>query len=275
MGYHCRVTDIPHDQALPNLSAADARIAALANRPRRIAIGCVIALTLLGWAVLGLMAADKDIWTALCQPLGANGGVELLLVLAMWAAMGLAMMLPTAAPMILTYAEIADTAARQREPAASPLYLTAGYMAVWFGFAIVATALQFALTQAALLDSGRASVWLAGAIFLFAGVYQFSRLKHACLTQCQRPFPFFFAHWTAEPRGVFRLGLRQGLWCLGCCWATMLIMLAAGAMNVVWMALLGIVMTVEKMTTTPRFSQATGIVFVAIGLGLVATTLVK
>jgi predicted metal-binding membrane protein len=177
--------------------------------------------------------------------------------------------------MILTYAEIADTAARQREPAASPLYLTAGYMAVWFGFAIVATALQFALTQAALLDSGRASVWLAGAIFLFAGVYQFSRLKHACLTQCQRPFPFFFAHWTAEPRGVFRLGLRQGLWCLGCCWATMLIMLAAGAMNVVWMALLGIVMTVEKMTTTPRFSQATGIVFVAIGLGLVATTLVK
>lgn len=269
------MTDIPHDQALPNLTAADARIAALANRPRRIAIACVIALTLLGWAVLGLMAADKDIWTALCQPLGANGGIELLLVLGMWSAMGLAMMLPTAAPMIVTYAEIADTAARQREPAASPLYLTAGYLAVWFGFAVVATALQFALTQAALLETGRASVWLAGAIFLVAGVYQFSRFKHACLTQCQRPFPFFFANWTAEPRGVFRLGFRQGLWCLGCCWATMLIMLAAGAMNVVWMALLGAVMTVEKMTTTPRFSQATGIVFVSIGLGLVTTMLVN
>jgi predicted metal-binding membrane protein len=275
MGYLCKVTDIPHDHALPNLSAADARIAALVNRPRRIAIGCVIALTALGWTVLGVMAADKDIWAALCQPLGAEGGIELLLVLAMWAAMALAMMLPTAAPMILTYAETADTAARQREPAASPLYLTAGYIAVWLGFAVAATALQFALTQAALLDAGRASVWLAGAIFLFAGVYQFSKLKHACLAQCQRPFPFFFANWTAEPRGVFRLGLRQGLWCVGCCWATMLIMLAAGAMNVVWMAALGAAMTVEKMTTRPRFSQAMGILFVAMGLGLAVMALGK
>ena len=170
----------------------------------------MVALTALGWAALGLMAADADIWLALCQPLGAGGGCELALVFAMWAAMTLAMMLPTAAPMILTYAEIADTAARKGEPAASPLLLTAGYVAVWLGFAFAATALQFALTQFALLDAGRASPWLAGAIFLGAGLYQFSTLKHACLTLCQRPFPFFFANWTAEPRGVFRLGLAAG-----------------------------------------------------------------
>jgi predicted metal-binding membrane protein len=124
-----------------------------------------------------------------------------------------------------------------------------------------------------LLDAGRISLWLAAAIFLGAGIYQFSALKHACLTQCQRPFPFFFANWTAEPRGVFRLGLRQGLYCLGCCFAAMLIMFAAGAMNVVWMAILAILMTVEKMTTTTKFSRIVGTGFVAIGLGIAVMAL--
>ena len=260
---------------------------AISRRPRRASrlpwrgpggsrLHASLALTALGWAVLGLMAADADIWIALCQPMGAGGGLELVLVFAMWVAMTLAMMLPTAAPMILTYAEIADTAASKDEPAASPFAAHRRlYVAVWFGFAFVATALQFALTQFALLDAGRASPWLAAAIFLGAGLYQFSKLKHACLTQCQRPFPFFFTNWTAEPRGVFMLGLRQGLACLGCCWAMMLVMFAAGAMNVVWMAALGVLMTVEKMTTTARFSHAAGIAFVAIGLGIVAMGLVR
>lgn len=275
MRYQCIVTDIPHDHALPHLSTVEMRLTAAVARPRRIAIACVIALTALGWASLGLMAADADIWLALCQPMGAGGGLEFALVFAMCAAMTLAMMLPTAAPMILTYAEIADTAARQNEPAASPLLLTAGYAAVWLGFALVATLLQSALTQLALLDAGRTSPWLAGAILLGAGLYQFSSLKHACLTLCQRPFPFFFAHWTAEPRSVFRLGLRQGLSCLGCCWAMMLVMFAAGAMNVLWMAALGVLMTIEKMATTPRFSHIVGTVFVAIGLCVVAMALVQ
>jgi predicted metal-binding membrane protein len=275
MRYQWQVTDIPHELALRHLSPAEARLTAAVARPRRIAIACVIALTAAAWATLGLMAADAEIWIALCQPMGAGGGLELALVFAMWAAMTLAMMLPTAAPMILTYAEIADTAARKGEPAASPLSLTAGYAAVWIGFATVATALQFALTQYGLLDAGRASPWLASAIFLIAGLYQFSQLKHACLTQCQRPFPFLFANWTAEPRGVFLLGLRQGLSCLGCCWAMMLVMFAAGAMNVIWMAALGVLMTVEKMTTTARFSHAVGIAFVAIGLGIAVTGLVR
>ena len=95
-----------------------------------------------------------------------------------------------------------------------------------------------------------------GAIFLGAGLYQFSALKQACLTLCQRPFPFFFANWTTERSGVFRLGLRQGMLCLGCCWAMMLVMFAVGAMNVVWMAALGVLMTIEKLSTTARFSEA-------------------
>jgi predicted metal-binding membrane protein len=106
-------------------------------------------------------------------------------------------------------------------------------------------------------------------LFVGAGFYQFSSLKQACLTQCQRPFPFFFANWTTRATGVFRLGLRQGLHCLGCCWAMMLIMFTLGAMNVVWMAALGLVMTIEKMTTTPLLSRALGVTFVAAGATLI------
>ena len=183
----------------------------------------------------------------------------------MWVAMVLAMMLPTAAPMILTYAEIADTAAAKGEPVVSPLVLAAGYLAVWLGFAFEAATLQGTLARAGLLDGGDAGPWLAGAIFIGAGLYQFSALKHACLTQCQRPFPFFFANWTTERLGVLRLGLRQGATCLGCCWAMMLLMLAVGAMNVVWMAALGVVMTIEKLTSTDRFSKAVGLALLALG----------
>jgi predicted metal-binding membrane protein len=110
----------------------------------------------------------------------------------------------------------------------------------------------------------------SGAIFIAAGVYQFSALKHACLTQCQRPFPFFFAHWQTSTRGVFRLGLEQGLYCLGCCWAMMAVMFAVGVMNVVWMAALGMVMTVEKMLAGHRFSHAVGAALIVTGVVVVA-----
>jgi predicted metal-binding membrane protein len=149
--------------------------------------------------------------------------------------------------------------------------LTAGYVTVWLGFAFGATALQAALARAALLDPAMAaaSPLFSGAVFVAAGVYQFTALKHACLTRCQRPFPFFFANWSNAPRGVFRLGWRQGLYCLGCCWATMLAMFAVGVMNVIWMAALGLIMTAEKMTSTGRVSRVIGAVFIAIGAAFI------
>src|SRR5258705_10862028 len=130
------------------------------------------------------------------------------------------------------------------------------------------------LVRLAMLDAtmATASPLFSGAVFIGAGLYQFSALKHACVTQCQHPFRFFFANWTAEPRGVFGLGMRQGLYCLGCCWAMMLLMFAVGVMNVVWMAALGAVMTIEKMGTTTRFSRALGIVFILVGAAFVLTS---
>jgi predicted metal-binding membrane protein len=194
----------------------------------------------------------------------------------MWGAMILAMMLPTAGPMILTYAEIADTAARKGERVVSPVVLIAGYALVWFGFAAVPALLQVALTRAALLDPAMASTsaLFSGAVFVAAGAYQFSALKHACVTRCQQPFPFFFANWSDRPRDVLRLGVRQGFYCLGCCWAMMLVMFAVGVMNVIWMAGLGLIMTAEKIATTARFSHTIGAIFAAIGIAFIATAVI-
>jgi len=243
-------------------------------RPKLIAAACIIALTLLGWAALALMSAGQgDMFAVLCRPsAGALSAADVSVVALMWTAMVLAMMLPSAAPMILTYAEIADTAARKGEPVVSPFALAAGYTVIWLGYAALATILQIAVTRTALLNSGlaAASGLFAGAIFIAAGVYQFSAFKHACLRQCQHPFPFFFANWATTTRGVFRLGLKQGLFCVGCCWAMMLVMFAVGIMNIVWMAGLAVVMTVEKIGAGRRFSHAVGAALILIGLGFVA-----
>ena len=277
MRYQVRVSDFVHQQALTHLTAAETRLTAALARPKLIAAACVLALTALGWAALALMAADAGAaplsWQALCRPNPAGGLNELGPAMAMWAAMTLAMMLPTAGPMILTYAEIADTAARKREAVISPLTLTAGYVAVWLGFALAAAWLQWALAGSGLLDPGRGGQLLAGTIVIGAGLYQFSALKQACLTLCQRPFPFFFANWTTKWSGVLRLGLRQGLYCLGCCAALMGIMFAVGAMNIVWMAALAAAMTIEKMSSTVRFSRALGAMLVATGFGMVAESM--
>jgi predicted metal-binding membrane protein len=243
-----------------------------AAHPRFVGALAIVVLAAAGGIYLGLMAADAALLEALCRvDLGMASVARFALVALMWGAMVLAMMVPTAGPMVLTYGEIAETAARKGEPVASPVALIAGFVVVWLGFALAAAILQALLVRAALVDRQlvAAGGLLSGALFLAAGAYQFSDLKHACLTHCQRPFPFFFANWTESPVGVFRLGLRQGFYCVGCCWAMMLLMLAVGIMNVAWMAALGIVMAIEKLGSGLRFTRLVGAVLTAIGVVVV------
>jgi predicted metal-binding membrane protein len=293
----CWMTDAA-DRELRHLPLAAARLGAVFARPKRVAVVCVVALAGLGWLYLALMIAGHEGPLAALGPgMGAldwlprafqilcradfgvadthHGGGATLVAL-MWGAMTLAMMLPSAAPMIFTYAEIADTAARKGERVVSPFVLAGGYMIVWLGFAGAATIIQLDLARLMLLNAGMVSAngLFSGAIFIGAGVYQFSALKHACLKQCQSPFPFFFANWATTSRGVFRLGVKQGLYCVGCCWAMMLVMFAVGVMNVIWMAALGIVMTFEKIGSGKRLTYAVGAVLILVGSGFVATAMV-
>jgi predicted metal-binding membrane protein len=269
------------DRDLIHLSPAASRLGAVFARPKAVAIACIVLLAGLGWAYLALLTAGTSgplrAFDVLCRAMSDSTlrptGVALIAL--MWGAMTLAMMLPSAGPMIFTYAEIADTAAKKGERIVSPFLLAAGYACVWLGFAAMATAAQIALTRMALLDGSLASAsgLFSGAIFITAGIYQFSALKHACLHQCQHPFPFFFANWKTTPRGVFRLGVKQGLFCLGCCWAMMLVMFAVGVMNVIWMAGFSIVMTIEKIGSGRRFSHAVGVALFVAGAAFVVTAL--
>lgn len=269
-----------------HLPAAAAGLGYVLARPKALATICVIGLTSLGWLYLAFMFARSGIpisefgsatLQAICQPLadGLWSISSIALIGSMWVAMTLMMMLPSAVPMILTYAEIAETAARKGEKIVSPFALVAGYSTMWLGFSVAAAVMQTVLTRAALLDANVAitSGLFSGATFIGAGAYQFSPLKHACLKHCQHPFQFFFTNWTTTRRGVFRLGIKQGMYCVGCCWAMMAVIFAVGVMNVLWMVGLGIIMTVEKMFIGRRFAYVIGLALITVGVGWVIMSL--
>src|SRR5690606_31833587 len=158
------------------------------------------------------------------------------------------------------------TAHDRRIPVVSPLVLIAGYLSVWLAFCLAAAALQVVLARLSLLTPGlvAASPWLGAGVLAVAGAYQVSDFQGAWLAKCRTPMAFFFANWSDRPAGVFRLGVRQGVVCLMCCWALMLVMFAAGLMNVVWMAVLTVVMLAEKVGPRP------GLMVKVTGAGLLA-----
>jgi len=178
------------------------------------------------------------------------------------------MMLPSAAPMIRTYCEIADTAANKGERVVHPFILVAGYLAVWIAASLCFAMSTLLVQQIGDRALGPAPYWISAVALLGAGAYQFSSLKHACLEKCRNPFGTLFARWTTSRKGIFRLGVKQGIWCLGCCWALMLVMFAVGIMNVFWMALIGLFSLFEKETRGKLASRVTGAILLVWGVAL-------
>ena len=176
-----------------------------------------------------------------------------LTMLVMWWVMMIAMMIPSAAPMILLYARVFRHGQARGQIAASLVptgAFAAGYLACWLGFSMLATALQYALEQAALVHGmwmWSTSRWLTAGLFVAAGLFQLTPVKAACLEHCRSPAAFLSRHWRPGRLGAFRLGLVHGAYCLGCCWALMLLLFAAGIMNLVWIAGLAILVLLEKL----------------------------
>ncbi len=175
----------------------------------------------------------------------------------MWFLMAVAMMLPSAAPMVRTYCEIADTAAAASKKAVNPVVLVAGYLSVWLLAALAFAGATIAV-QRSVPGDYPASGWVGAGALAVAGLWQFSSLKEACLTKCRAPFATLFGRWTTQPAGIFRLGVEQGVWCLGCCWALMLVMFVVGIMNLFWMALIGLLAIVEKGEKSRTVSRIAG-----------------
>jgi predicted metal-binding membrane protein len=185
----------------------------------------------------------------------------------MWAAMAFAMMLPTAAPMISAYLDIAEAARAKAMPIVPASVLVAGYMTVWLAFALAAAAVQAALA-APVAALGLPPLLLLGALMLAAGLYQRSPVKHACLTKCRRPMPYFLARWSDTAPGVYRMGLEQGALCLGCCLGLMALMFAGAFMNLAAMAVLAVAMLAEKAHPKGE-ALSRALAFALIGAGLV------
>jgi predicted metal-binding membrane protein len=196
---------------------------------------------------------------------GPDVGPALLLFLVSWQVMVAAMMLPSSLPLVRMFAA-ASSGAPDRGQALAAFLLA--YAAVWSGFGLLAFG-----GDAALHAAVASSPWLAAndwaiapSVLLLAGAFQFTPLKDACLRACRHPASFLRRHYRRGPRGGFVLGARHGLFCVGCCWALMLVMFAAGAVSLLWMAVLTALMVHEK--TRPagaRTVPLTGVVLLAAG----------
>jgi predicted metal-binding membrane protein len=168
------------------------------------------------------------------------------LFLVAWQAMVVAMMLPSSLPMVRLFRV---TSSGQPRPGLVRAWFLGGYLAVWGGFGAVAFLQDVGIHR--LVDRTpwlEAHPWvIAGGALALAGAFQFSALKEKCLTECRHPAAFLLQHYRRGTSAAFRLGRKHGVFCLGCCWALMLVMFAAGVANLWWMAALGALMFYEKV----------------------------
>lgn len=223
-------------------------VAAPAPATRRVPTGVIIGIAA-AWtiAVLARAAGKSDLMS---HDAIADGAVPAALAIPVfllgWQVMVAAMMLPSTVPLLRMFAHASS---RQASPRAAVGAFVGGYAVVWGFFGSVALAGDLLLHKAVhatpALDE---RPWLvAGAVLVLAGVFQFSALKDQCLQQCRHPALWMLRHYRRGTANAFVLGRRHGLFCLGCCWALMLLMFAAGVTNLLWMAALAVLMAYEKI----------------------------
>jgi predicted metal-binding membrane protein len=190
------------------------------------------------------------------------------LLFTMWWVMMIAMMVPSAAPMVLLFTAIKRKQGASVSPSIEAWIFLSGYLLIWAGFSLVAVSAQWGLERAGLLSMAMASTsaTLGGVILLAAGLYQFTPVKSACLRYCQSPVLFLSRHWRPGVVGALRMGLRHGSYCLGCCWFLMALLFVSGVMNLVWIAGIALYVACEKLLPLGhRFSRASGVALIVSG----------
>jgi predicted metal-binding membrane protein len=225
-------------------------------RDRWLVVATLIVITALCWAWIVPMARDmygkmdgSSAWMMTRQ----WDFTHLLLLFAMWAVMMIGMMLPSAAPTLLIYAGVVRKSP-ESERASSHVYAFAGgYLLAWTAFSLAATMLQRVLARWLLLSPMMESRgWLGGTLLIVAGLYQLTPFKRSCLESCRSPAAFIAAHWRRGIMGAFRMGIAHGLFCLGCCWALMLLLFVGGVMNLWCIAALTVFVLLEKLAPLAR-----------------------
>lgn len=248
------------------------------NQDRRILLGCLAALMALAWSFTayqawGMANMDKARWmlmpSARSWVLGDYG-----VIFVMWAVMMVAMMIPSAMPMILTF----DSVNRQRRRSGDSLTLTwvfiSGYLLVWTLFSLAATLLQGILHDRTILTPMMASrsPLFGGAILLAAGLFQLTPFKNTCLKHCRTPLHFLMTGWREGRRGALLMGVKHGLFCTACCWLLMALLFVLGVMNLLWIAAISVFVLIEKVVPSgPWFTRVSGVFLIVWGTGLIFT----
>jgi predicted metal-binding membrane protein len=222
---------------------------------RRIILLALLGVTAIAWLYLLAMRQDMsdmamDDMPGMAMPMATSWTpTAFALTFAMWWVMMLGMMVPGAAPMILTFATLNRSKRARGQSFVPTSVFTLGYLIVWGAFSLSATAAQLVLDRIALLSPMMAttSPALGGALLILAGLYQFTPLKQACLRNCRSPFAFVLNHWHDGRTGALRMGLEHGAYCLGCCWVLMLLLFVVGVMNLLWVAAIAVFVFAEKL----------------------------
>lgn len=197
------------------------------------------------------------------------------MMLVMWMVMMIGMMLPSAAPMILLHARFTRKKLAHTSPWVASGAFLLGYLAIWAGFGLAATGLQWWLEGLELVSAMKmaaTSSMVSGLVLIAAAVWQLTSWKEACLENCRSPIEFLSARWRSGTGGAFRIGLDHGLYCLGCCWALMLLLFVGGVMNLVCIAALTAWVLVEKLAPSGHLtSRLMAGVLAAAGIAVMLT----
>lgn len=232
-----------------------------------------------GMSTLGMtswqmaIGAPRALSMAVATPVDWTPGYALAMVV-MWWVMMLAMMLPSAAPVILLHAKISAA----EGGAVDSFAFVSGYAIAWCGFSICAATLQWLFEHVGVLSPHRMSTssnLFAAAVLIYAGVFQLSSLKRACLTHCQGPLAFLTHHWKPGAWGALHMGLHHGAYCLGCCAGLMAILFFGGIMNLYWIIGVALLVLVEKVLPAgPRLTWYTGPLLIIWGVSFLARAIV-
>jgi predicted metal-binding membrane protein len=251
-------------------------VAALPRRDRIVISTCLILVSILAW--LYLVHLDRQMSVSMehdtmMAEMGMSTqaswtAVDVLFTFVMWSVMMTGMMAGSAIPVLLLFAAAHAARGERGRGLAVPMF-GLGYAAVWIGFSACAALAQWALHDTAMLSPAMAatSPFLSGAVLLGVGAYQMTSWKGACLTQCRSPLGFLMTNWRDGRLGAFRMGVRHGVYCLGCCWALMCVLFVVGVMNLVWVAVLTAFVLLEK--TGPAgiiVARAGGVAMILAGL---------
>lgn len=251
---------------------ASSRSSLVFKQSRLLVIISIVLLSILAWGYLVRFGGHTPFGISQGHTDHGHHSTGFFFVFVMWAVMMVGMMLPTAAPTILMHNTMVRKKGSNSDQVLSTLIFLAGYLVIWTVYSGFAAAGQLLLQRMALVSipAAKSTPVVSAILLIAAGIFQFTPLKYACLKHCRSPMGFFMLHWREGQVGAFYMGLKSGFYCVGCCWALMVLMFVAGAMNVIWMALLALYILVEKLIPWGRqFTQIAGVAMVVWGIGMV------